>query len=61
MNVKTQRNGKNIDMSMFFPFLCGGECGSRTHHQSFADSCLTAWLTRRIKFFGAGNENRTRD
>lgn len=26
----------------------GGACRSRTDHQSFADSCLTAWLRRHI-------------
>ena len=51
----------------FIDFFDGGEYRSRTDHQSFADSCLTAWLRRHIKFYvliktiGAGNGNRTRN
>ncbi len=32
-------------------FVYGGDYRSRTDHQSFADSCLTAWLSRQKLFF----------
>ena len=37
---------ENIDTSTFSRFFFGGAYRSRTDHQSFADSCLTAWLRR---------------
>ena len=66
-NIKPNIKQENIDISIFSRFSFGGAYRSRTDHQSFADSCLTAWLRRHIKFlflikiFGAGNGNRTRN
>ena len=70
--VQIHKNRENVDISTYSRFFDGGECGSRTHHQSFADSCLTAWLTRHILYYmkqikkcqnyiGAGNGAQTRD
>ena len=43
----------------FIDFFIGGDTRIRTGDQSFADSCLTTWLYRRI--YGAGNGAQTRD
>ena len=41
-----QKTEKIFDISIFSRVLFGGAYRSRTDHQSFADSCLTAWLRR---------------
>ena len=51
-------NKKSIENSMLFTF--GGDYRSRTDHQSFADSCLTAWLSRHIKLYVLNKQNITK-
>ena len=49
----------------FIDYLLEASIGIEPMNQSFADSCLTAWLTRHLLYFykknGAGNGNRTRN
>ena len=50
LHIKIYKKRENIDVSTFSRFYYGGDTRIRTGDQSFADSCLTTWLCRHIKY-----------
>ena len=48
--AKKTKKRKNVDASTFLRLPLEASIGIEPMNQSFADSCLTAWLTRHINW-----------